>query len=195
MKKIFFLLFVLSLGSGISFGYLEPKMFCQINKQNIKVSLNAADGSKCQDYVTYIEKTMRATAKNLIIIQWYIINRQDIAYRQGVKKQKLVEIDKLQVIRLNIITSMKAFEKNLLTKTVEYFLHRTLIYKARLQNTHVALATYSWSITPQLTEYRLLISRQLQTIDAIAQVRTIPELIPLMDTYVYLKQHLAWTSE
>jgi hypothetical protein len=145
--------------------------------------------------VTYIEKTMRATAKNLIIIQWYIINRQDIAYRQGVKKQKLVEIDKLQVIRLNIITSMKAFEKNLLTKTVEYFLHRTLIYKARLQNTHVALATYSWSITPQLTEYRLLISRQLQTIDAIAQVRTIPELIPLMDTYVYLKQHLAWTSE
>ena len=69
MKKWIFLLIVVSLGSGISFGYLEPKMFCQISKQNIKVSLNAVDGLKCQDYIAYVETTMKNTAKNLVVIQ------------------------------------------------------------------------------------------------------------------------------
>ncbi|MEI7562891.1 MAG: hypothetical protein WCJ39_04220 [bacterium] len=166
-------------------------MFCQIDKQNIKISLNPLDGSKCQEYVSYIESIMKSTAKNLIVIQGYIVSRQDLSYRQKIKQQKLAEIDKLQAIRLNIITNMKTFESNLLQKTIEYFLLRSAPYKAQIQKNYTALTSYTGTITTSLAQYKTLLSRQLETLTQIAKVKTVGELIPLMDTYVYLKSQLA----
>lgn len=195
MKKWIFLLLVLSLGSGVGFGYLEPKMFCQINKQQIRISLNPIDGSKCQEYVVYVENTMRTTAKSLVTIQWYIAHRQDVEYWQKIKQQKLTEIDKLQAIRLNIITSMKTFESNLLQKTIEYFMQRVTSYKNKLQKSYTLLANFTGSVTPYISNYKWILSGQLQTIDKISKVTSIESLIPLMDDYVYFKQKITWISE
>ena len=86
---------------------------------------------------------MKALTRNLMVIQGYIVNGQDVTYWQMIKQQKLSEIDKLQAIRLGIITSMKAFESNLLQKTVQYFLQNIAGYTTKLQNAYTALTSYT----------------------------------------------------
>ena len=118
------------------------------------------------------------------------MNRQDVDYWHTIKLQKLAEIDKLQAIRLNIIASMKTFESNLLQKTVGYFIQRVTAYKAKLQRSYVLLTNFTGTISPYMTEYKTSLSGQIQNIDNIAKVKTIEELIPLLNSYVYLTQKI-----
>jgi hypothetical protein len=85
---------------------------------------------------------------------------------------------------------MKTFEANLLQKTVNYFLQRTLSYKTKIQRNYIAATTYTGNGGVYVSDYKALLSGQLQLFTKISQVKTIEELAPLMDTYVYLKQKL-----
>jgi hypothetical protein len=132
MKKILIILIVFLFLPSFGFGYMEDKLFCSLNNKEIKISLNKADGSSCKAYIAYIEQTMRHIARDLFTIQGYINHKQDVDYRQQVKKEKLAMIDKLQGVRLNVIASMKAFESNLLKKSIGYFVIKATPYRIQL---------------------------------------------------------------
>ena len=192
MKKIVLIVLVLVCLPSVSFWYMEAKLFCRINQQVIKVSINPNDGSKCQSYILYVEQTMRKTARDLYTIQWYINSRQDVVYWTQVKEDKLASIDTLQWLRLNIIASMKTFELALLRKSVDYFTLKTDSYKLQLTNSLAQLASLSPDQAPEVVRLASLMSWQVQTLDKIAQVQTFEELIPLLNGYIYFKQQIWW---
>ena len=192
MKKIVLIVLVLVCLPSVSFWYMEAKLFCRINQQVIKVSINPNDGSKCQSYILYVEQTMRKTARDLYTIQWYINSRQDVVYWTQVKEDKLASIDTLQWLRLNIIASMKTFELALLRKSVDYFTLKTASYKLQLTNSLAQLASLSPDQAPEVVRLASLMSWQVQTLDKIAQVQTFEELIPLLNGYIYFKQQIWW---
>lgn len=195
MKKILSLLIVSLVLPSFSFGYLETSLFCSVNDQQIKVSLKDPNGSKCKSYIVYIEQTMRQAARDIYTIQGYINKWHDIEYWKNIKTEKLSKIDKLQVIRLNIIASMKTFESNLLKKSLEYFMLKVTPYKIQLIKWSAKLAALPGTVTPELQRYMTIISGQIQTIDKIGQSKTFEELIPLLKGYIYFKQQIEWKSE
>ena len=174
---------------------MESRLFCRINQNVIKVSISPKDGSKCQSYVAYIEQTMRQTARELYIIQWYINKRQDVYYRLEIKKEKLASIDTLQGLRLDIIASMKSFESALLKKSIDYFITKVTPYRLQLTKSLAKLSLFTWEKSSEVTRLITLMSGQVQTIDKIAQVQTFEELIPLLNGYIYFKNEISWKSE
>ncbi len=192
--RIGFLLFVFWLPMT-TFGYMEAKLFCRINQQAIKVSLSSQDGSRCQSYISYIEQTMRQTARDLYVIQWYINVQQDVQYWTAVKEEKLSSIDTLQWLRLDIIAHMKTFESTLLQKSVGYFILKITPYKIKLTQSLLKLSALTWTVHPSVQRLQTLMSGQVQTIEKIAKVETFEELIPLLSWYIYFKQQISWKSE
>lgn len=191
MKKLILALSLVSFAwCGVSFWYLETSLLCSINKQDIKVSLKKTDGQLCKSYIVYIEQVMRKTARDIVTVQEYINKEQDPEYRQQIKKDKLAKIDKLQVIRLNIIASMKTFEANLLKTSVSYFMVKIAPYRIQLVKGLNNLTNLPESSDPSLKSYLSLAQNQVQIIDKIAQVKSFEELIPLLNAYVYFKQQM-----
>lgn len=196
MKKVIITcIVVLALLPSTGFWYMEASLFCRVSNQNIQISLSATPGWKCKSYIYYIEQIMRKNARDLYTLQWYITNGQDVDYRQQVKKEKLTEIDKLQVIRLNIIASMKSFESNLLKKSLEFFLPKIAPYKNQLKQSLFKLSSLTGIVAPTTQRYMSLLSGQLQVIDKMATTQTFDELIPLFNAYIYFKQEISWKSE
>ncbi len=195
MKKILCIVLVLVCLPSVSFWYMEAKLFCRINQQAIKISLNVKDGAKCQSYIDYMEQTMRQTARELYTIQWYINKGQDVDYWSQVKKDKLASIDTLQSLRLDIIASMKSFELALLKKSVDYFVLKTTPYKLQLTKSLSKLLALTGTQSPDVVRLTTLMSWQVQTLEKIATVKTFEELIPLLNGYIYFKQQISWKSE
>jgi hypothetical protein len=78
---------------------------------------------------------MKNTAKELYTIQEYIFKRQDVSYRNEVKKTKLEKLNKLKAMRLNILANIQTFQNNLLEKSLKYFLMQINPYKVKLEKT------------------------------------------------------------
>jgi len=195
MKKIVSIVLVLACLPLSTFWYMEDRLFCRINQDVIKVSINSKDGSKCQSYIAYIEQTMRKTARELYTIQWYINKKQDVQYWSEIKAEKLASIDTLQGLRLDIIANMKSFELWLLRKSVDYFTLKVAPYRQQLTNSLAKLSLYTWNSSPEITRLITLMSWQVQTIDKIAEVQTFEELLPLLNGYIYFKKEISWKSE
>ena len=195
MKNILFAVLVLVCLPSFGFWYMENRLFCRINQDAIKVSINPKDGSKCQSYIVYMEQTMRQTAREVYTIQWYINKKQDVTYRLEIKKEKLASINTLQGLRLDIMANMKSFEFALLKKTVDYFIVKVTPYRSQLVKSLANLSVYTWERPSDVNRFISLMSWQVQTIDRIAQVQTFEELLPLLNGYVYLKQQILWKSE
>jgi len=133
-----------------------------------------------------------STAKDLMTIQTYINRWRDVEYRITLKKEKLLTLERLQSARKNIIENMKTFENNLVIKSVQYFVLSITPYKINLQRSLVKIDSMSWFISSDIVYYAELLRRQISTIESLAKVESIDELIPLFTMYLYLKQEIIW---
>lgn len=56
MKRTILVISILCLVfPSTSFGYLEARLFCHVDNQEIIVSMSPNVGGKCHDYILYIE--------------------------------------------------------------------------------------------------------------------------------------------
>jgi hypothetical protein len=90
---------------------------------------------------------------------------------------------------------MKAFESNLLKKSIGYFVIKATPYRIQLVQWLAKLNALTGTISPELQRYMTIMSWQIQTIDKIGQAKTFGELIPLLNGYIYFKQQLEWKSD
>lgn len=134
---------------------------------------------------------MRSLARDLYVLQQYIVSGQDPAYREQVKQEKLAMIDKLQGVRLMVIDNMKTFEYNLLRKSIEYFILRITPYRVQLTQSLSKLVAFTGTVTSDITRMTTLLSGQIQTIDKLAAVQTFDELIPLFNGYLYFQKQIS----
>lgn len=172
-----------------SFWHFEDKMYCDITKEKIVISLDNKQFYTCKVYVRYIESKMKNVYKDMLTIQKYIDKQEDLWYWKPLKDEKVVLFNLLQNMRLNILAHMKTFETNLFETSKKYFLDSIVTYKRRLIRSVEALRTLqdsSWE------KYLSLLEQQLSVIEAITQSKTFETLNENIERYVYLKQQLPW---
>lgn len=174
---------------GKSFAYFESKMYCQISKWNIVISLKSDDSNLCKKYITSLEVSMKKVYVDILSVQKYIDKKQDIWYWRPIKDQKVTLLNTLQSMRLNILSHMKMFEKNLFTKSKTYFLDSIVDYQKKLKHTLESLSVNSDSLSKKYVD---LIKSQVAIIESIANSQTFEEMNSYMQRYIYLKQQIAW---
>lgn len=172
-----------------SFSYFEDKMYCDISKDKIVISLDAKDVYPCKTYIRYIEVQMKKVYRDILLIQQYVDKKQDLWYWNPLKTEKVNRLNALQNIRLNIISHMQTFEDNLLDTSKTYFLDSIWTYQKTLKKTLNALQRLE---NPYAQKYISLVKGQLENISKIERATTIPELNTYIQNYVYLKKQLLW---
>lgn len=201
MKNIVKIIFVSALFVCIyqtnTFADVWENLYCKIDQSSIKISLQKSDWYKCSEYINTLLQIMKNTAKELYTIQEYIFKRQDVSYRNEVKKTKLEKLNKLKAMRLNILANIQTFQNNLLEKSLKYFLMQISPYKVKLEKTLSKLILITWdnASSPNLQKYVFLLSWQLDNIEQISKIKTVLEFGPLMTKYIYFKNQLEWKSE
>ncbi len=189
--KYFFILCVLTLFLfvGKGFAYFEDKMYCQITKDNIVISLKAGQWYTCKRYIRSIEIFMKQTYRDILTVQQYLDKKQDMWFWLPVKEKKVSLLNTLQATRQNILAHMQSFEKNLFVKSKTYFLDSIVEYKRKLNSTLKSLSKLKDS---KSVSYTLLIENQLSTIERIASSQTFDEMNIHIQRYVYLKKQIEW---
>ncbi|HCY21577.1 TPA: hypothetical protein DIC40_07190 [Patescibacteria group bacterium] len=107
-------------------------MYCDITKDRIVISLDNKKFYTCKVYIRYIELQMKKVYKDILLIQKYVDKKQDLGYWNPLKSEKVVLLNLLQNMRLNIIAHTKTFENNLLETSKRYFLDSITVYKKEL---------------------------------------------------------------
>lgn len=187
-----YLLFILVVVFGLfskSFSYFEDKMYCEISKSKIVISLDAQKNHACSVYIKYIETQMKKTYKDIIVIQKYVDQKQDLGYWKPLKDDKVNLLNLLQNMRLNILSHMKTFESNLFETSKKYFLDSISDYQNNLNNSLETLVALEDS---SATRYVSLLQQQLGIIERISQATTFKQLDAYIQRYVYLKNQLLW---
>lgn len=196
MKKILLIVVVSILGLWTTSAGLSDWFFCQVRSQEVVISLKKTDGFyRCKDTIVSLESLILQTAKDLMTVQTYINRWRDKEYWLDIKKNKIITLQKYQSVRKNIIENMQTFEDNLVLKSIRYFILAITPYKINLQRSLVKIEAMSGSISSALLSYKILLNKQVITIDALSKVTTINELIPLLSTYIYLKKEIVWKYE
>lgn len=172
-----------------SFSHFEEKLYCDITKDKIVISLDNKKFYTCKVYIRYIESQMKKVYKDILLIQKYVDKQEDLWYWNPLKAEKVVLLNLLQNMRLNIIAHTKTFETNLFETSKKYFLNSINSYKRKLNNSLDALRTLQ---DPSWEKYISLIEQQLAVIDNISKSTTFEGLNSNIERYVYLKQQLPW---
>lgn len=188
-KFILAIIFVLLEFFQVWFSGFEDKMYCDITKDKIVISLDNKNFYTCKVYTRYIEVQMKKVYRDIILIQKYIDKRQDLGYWKPLKNEKVVFLNLLQNMRLNILSHMKTFETNLFETAKGYFLDSIYDYKRELL---ISLGALRDLKDPSWKEYIVLLEQQLSIIETISESTTYEQLNENIKKYVYLKKQLPW---
>jgi len=90
-------------------------------------------------------------------------------------------------MRLNILSHINDFEKNLFNTSKSYFLDNVSVYQRKIRTT---LKYMLISSGPNKDKYVKLLQDQLQVIEDIAASQTFEEMDKYMQKYVYIKQQI-----
>jgi len=194
-KRLFILWFLVLTTMWVSFWYYEDDLYCHIEDNNIKISLNKHDGGKCTEYVKYLEQKMKVVYKDILTIQWYINKRQDAWYWRPIKEEKMRLLNNLQKRRLNILINMRTFENNLLAKFKELFLAKIQTQKEKLEKAIItidALSGTSESSKAEIEKYSQLAKDTLNTIRGIENAKTFTRFNKIVKDYLYFTKQLEW---
>jgi len=175
---------------------LSDWFFCHIKSEEVIISLKKTEWFyRCKDTIVSLESLIMQAAKDLMTIQTYINRWRDVDHWTRVKRDKLDTLDRLQLVRKNIIDNMKTFEHNLVVKSIHYFILSITPYKINMQRSLVKIDAMTWQKTAMLISYATLLQEQIKIIDELAKVETIDALIPLFNKYIYLKKEISWRYE
>jgi hypothetical protein len=131
---------------------------------------------------------MKKTYKDIMTIQKYIAQKEDILYRKPILDVKTKKADNLQTLRLKILKSMKSFETNLFEKSKNLFIKetkkekdkRTMVFSRYNSNTGIDLNRLSKQI--------IAIKEILDAIEKIEKAQDISTLTQSYKNYIYLKK-------
>jgi hypothetical protein len=165
----------------------QEKLYCQINKEKIVISLDNKRSYRCNVYIRYIETQMKKVYIDILAIQKYIDKKEDLGYRQPLKNDKVAFLNLLQTMRLNILAHMETFEINLIEASRKHFLNSIGDYQKDLNRSLKKLRDLN---NPNAEKYIKLIEQQLDTIVAISKEKTFDGLNKNIERYVYLKKQI-----
>lgn len=170
-------------------GILDWSLYCTISPLSVQISLKRPGLSLCTQYITFFDKEIQSTYKDLQNIQSYIQKWIDAEYWSSVRESVVRKMKNLQDVRMQIQTNMSVFQNNLFIKIQDYMIYGLSGYQTQLQQTIQKLQI----IQPQTTEIQQRITNSQTMVDILTSIfdaRSFDELLPLLQQYIYYKKLL-----
>ncbi len=135
-----------------SYWYLENKVFCNVEKNIIKISLFQKNNNfLCKNYINTLDYFLKINYKNLININKILKYTDDTNYRENEKNKVLNKIITIQNIEQNIQKSISTFEKNIFEKIMNIIKKHINNYYNEIKN-KINNSWNTWEIKNLITD-------------------------------------------
>jgi len=186
---------ILPLFQGQTFAYLEDKVYCIIEGEQLTIYVKKEEGShKCAVYIEAVQQLAREKYDEVLLVITYINLGRDTAYRKEVFELKKEEFLKLVKYRTTILTMIQEFEYKFFVKYQESLLQTLTPYLQALVTIQTALEQEHQTVfhNEQTRIQYQQITQQILIIQTMFDATTLDEIIDQIPAYLYLKQALEW---
>lgn len=199
MKKfwLFIAIYYFTLWMSQTFWYLEKTAFCHIENQNISIFFKEQDWTKkCKIYLDTVRQLSLERYNEVILIQKYISQWDDILYRKRILKEKESELLQLINLKFQIESYIKSFENTFFDKYKTIVKSYMESYYLDLETQYYILINQKISWNKHDTESHSLkiseIEQQMKNVSNILNSKSLDEMFDIFPNYIYLKQKLLW---
>lgn len=196
MNKIFmvilWIVFVLWFGS--TFWYFEDKVYCNIENNDVTISLrNYSWTSKCKVYVDIIQQNALKMYDEIMLINSYIVQWEDVYYWKKLLEEKKSEFIELVNYRTQIVSVVNRFEKILFDKYYHWL-------QKEMKDYYLDLESQYYSLVNDVSQKRwsgnglkkTQLKQQMENVSSILDAKNLDDIIKVSSSYIYLKKQIEW---
>lgn len=180
---------------GSVFGYLEDKIYCQVQGEQLTLYVKKEEGSdKCETTIRALEQMARNKYDEVVLVLDYISQEDNSWYRKEVFEIKKQEFLKILNYKNKIQNAIVSFEEKFFLKYQEALSTELSPYLAVLREQQTLLAS-SLEIKEHyyIREKYQQISQQISTLEQIFSAISLDEIMIQIPSYLYLKEQIQWT--
>lgn len=185
----------LPLWVGAVFGYLEDKIYCQVQGEHLTLYVKKEELSdKCETTIRALEQMAKNKYDEIVLVLDYISQEDNSWYRKDVFEIKKQEFLKILNYKNKIQNAIISFEDKFFLKYKEALSTELSPYLSILREQQTLFASFL-----QLKEHYSIrekyqqISQQISTLEHIFSASSLDEIMIQIPTYLYLKDLISWT--
>ena len=184
---------LLPLGVGSVFGYLEDKVYCQIQGEQLTLYVKKESKSeKCANALAVLDQLARKKYDEVVLVLEYINQGDNTRYRREVFEIKKQEFLKVLNYKSKIQKAIAAFEEKFFVQYQNALYQEFSPYLATLQTQQGKLeATLQQKEHPEIRKKYTQISQQIVCLETIFSAGSLDEILAEIPTYLYLKEQIA----
>jgi hypothetical protein len=181
----------LFLSAGSVLGYLEDKMYCNFEQEQLTLYVKKEEGlQKCETYLQSLEQLTKEKYDEVLLILYYINQGDDVAYWKEILEITKKDFLKFLRYRTMIIEMIQSFEEKFFIKYQSTLAQELTPYLEILQSHYLPLAQVASPENKKLFIISQQVQQQIVTITTILHASSLDEIIQLIPAYLYLKQEL-----
>jgi hypothetical protein len=195
MKKHFCTIFLFSVSCfwGSAFGYLEDKVYCKFEGEQLTLYVKKEEGlTKCATYLKSLEQLIQQTYDEILLTMQYLYSEEDVFYRKGVFEEKKEVFLNLYLYKTKLLDALASFEAKFFALYQTYLTRSLTPYGETLQKIQDRLLQETQK-NPEDRKMRSLyqgISEQVEVVRKLLNATTLDEIMEYLPAYLYFKQSL-----
>lgn len=180
---------------GTTSAYMEDKVFCTINKNNITVTLERWKNYKCSEYLNILSQNINTQYNDILSIQKIINQWYDTEFWKGIREEKRDKLKKMINIKDQISSAVSEFDRNLFLKLKEFLIYSATEDQAKFKKAYKHIQVYEkqWGSESYSVKKKIwYLQEAINVIDWIWSSTNYDTLVKNYNRYIYLKEQLKW---
>lgn len=196
MKKIILTFIVLiSFFVGTCSAYMEDKVFCELWRNTITVTLEKQQNYKCKDYLSLLSQAINTEYNDILSIQKLIKQWYDVEYWKEIRLEKTEKLKKMLAIKEQIEIAVSEFDSNLFIKMKDYVVYTVMPYQTKYKKIFKHLNNLKnqwWFISYDVEKKMNYLQEDITVIGKIIDSTDYDTLIKNFNRHIYLKNQIEW---
>lgn len=196
MRKfcIFILVIFVTLLVGQSFWYLESKVYCNLDNNNVTIFMKSEDWTvRCKTYMDSAYQLALKKYNEILTIRSYIDQWDDVYYRSKVLDEKKAEFLQLVNYRAQIKKAIDKFEGAIFDKYYDSLQNYMKVYYSELEAQYYLLINQDYNQRERNYNIKVeQLGQQMWNVTHVLNATKLDDIMEVMSSYLYLKQQLRW---
>jgi hypothetical protein len=178
---------------GSAFGYLEDKVYCQIQGEQLTLYVKKeAEIEKCSTSIAVLDQLARTKYDEVLLVLDYINQGENTRYWKEVFEIQKQEFLKILNYKSKIQKAITSFEEKFFLKYQDALYQELSPYLTTLKEREGKLqSVLQQKEHPELRKKYEQISQQIITLERIFSGSSLDEIIEQIPSYLYLKEQIA----
>lgn len=172
----------------MSFGYLEDKIYCQFEGEQLTLYLKEEPNTrKCAQYLSAIEQLAHQKYTDIFLVLEYINQGTDRVYRNEVYELEKQKFLRLVQYRQTFLSTISSFEEKFFVKYLESLIPFLTPYLSELY------AQYQSYLLPDSSATMLQIQeleQQIRVVEDIMHAESLEDIMENIPAYLYFRQNV-----